>query len=155
MLALTMFDKGSPVPDFIAIILETSVSKSSVYKLRTKAISRGWKPQTLVEPEHVDDAPRSGRPKTSTALALFIIKIMTQNSMTRGWSASRIAAEVTRTPGQQEVSASTVYRVLCENGYGVFKRTVKPGLTNEMKEARLTWCNEHKHWTLEDCDFLR
>jgi hypothetical protein len=40
--------------------------------------------------------------------------------------------------------------VLTENGYGVFKRTVKPGLTDEAKKARLAWCLERKDWSLED-----
>jgi hypothetical protein len=84
ILALTMFDEQSPVPDFIGIQSRTSVSRSSVYKLRTKAISRGWIPGNIVEPEHVDNAPRLGRPKTSTATALFIIQTMTKNSTTRG-----------------------------------------------------------------------
>lgn len=92
---------------------------------------------TLVEVEHADDAPRPGRPKPSTATALFIIEIMTRNSTTRGWSCAYIAAEVTGTPGRQPVFASTVYRVHTENGYGVFKRTVKLGLTEEQKKARL------------------
>jgi transposase len=147
--ALTKFDEGKP-PDFDAILAKTGVSKSGCYKLRSKAVSRGWIPGTVVEVEHIDDTPRSGRIKTSTATALFIIQTMTKNSTTRGWSCARIAAEVTSTPGRQAVSASTVYRVLTENGYGVFKRTVKPGLTEAAKRARLAWCLERKDWTIED-----
>lgn len=86
--ALTKFDEGMP-PDFDAILTKTGVSKSSCYKLRTKAISRGWVPGIIVEVEHVNDAPRTGRPKTSTATALSIIEIMTKNSTTRGWSCAR------------------------------------------------------------------
>jgi hypothetical protein len=63
---------------------------------------------------------------------------MTKNFTTRGWSCARIATKVTGTPGRQEVSTSTVYRVFTENGYGVFKRTVKPRLMDEAKKARLT-----------------
>lgn len=85
----------------------------------------------------MDDALRPRRPKTSTATALFIIETMTKKSTTRGWSCARIAAEVSSTPRRQPISQSTVYRVLTENGYSVFKRTVKPGLSNEMKMARL------------------
>jgi hypothetical protein len=98
MLALSLFD-AVIIPDFVAITSKTSVSKSSIYKLRSKAISRGWMPGTIVEPEHVDNAPRSGRPKTSTATSLLIINTMTKNSITRGWSCARIAAEVTGIPG--------------------------------------------------------
>jgi hypothetical protein len=55
---------------------------------------------------------------------------------------------VTATPGWQPVSASTVYRVFIAEGYGVFKRTVKPGLKEADKQKRLDWCLEHR-WTLE------
>ena len=70
MLAFSMFDKQSPIPNFNAIQLRTSVSKSSAYKLRTKTISHGWMLGDIVEPKHVDDAPHLGRPKTSTVTAL-------------------------------------------------------------------------------------
>jgi Transposase/DDE superfamily endonuclease len=92
----------------------------------------------------VDDAPRLGRPPISTATAKFIIKTMTRNSTTRGWSCARIASEVSNTPGWKPVSASTVYRTLTSEGYGVFKRTVKPGLTTEQMAERLKWCLDHK-----------
>ena len=84
MLALTKFDEGGPTPDFVAITSKTSVSKSSVYKIRAKAISRGWHLGNIVEPVHVDNTPHSGRPKTSTATALFIIETITKSSTTRG-----------------------------------------------------------------------
>jgi hypothetical protein len=149
--ALTIFTtKGNTPTTFQEIWDQTKVSRASVYKIRTKAVSRGWKEGSIIEIEHVDDAPRSRRPKTSTATALFIIEVVTKNSTNRGWSCARIAQEVSSTPGRQPVSASTVYRVMKENGYGVFKRTVKPGLQEEDKAARLKWCLEHEHLTLKD-----
>jgi hypothetical protein len=69
---------------------------------------------------------------------------MTKNSTTRGWSCARIIAEVTSTPGRQVVLASTIYRVLTKNSYGVFKRTIKLGLIEVAKRARLAWCLERK-----------
>ncbi len=107
-------------------------------------------PGTIVEPEYVDDAPRPGRPKTSTFIANLIVKTITTNSTTRGFFCSRIAYKVNKTPGIQPVSASTVYRVLKEHGYGVFKRIVKPGLTSDQMKERLKWCLDYKDWTLED-----
>ena len=92
-----------------------------MYKLRSKAISRSWDLLGILETWHVDDAPRSGRPKVSTALSLFIIEIVTKNSTTRGWPCWRIAAKVSNTPGWQRVSQTTVYRVLIDNSYGSFK----------------------------------
>ena len=147
MLALKRYDDGILMQ---RITEETGVSRSSVYKLRAKAISQGWREGDIVKPFHIDDAPWSGRLKISTATALFIVKTMTKNSTTRGWSCARIAAEVSNTPSWQPVSQTTVWRALTDAGYGVYKRTVKPGLTQEMKAARLAWCYKYQHWKLED-----
>ena len=117
------------------------MSKSAIYKVQEKAISRGWTPnptdKQVVEPHHVDDALLPGRPRTSTATAEFILKTMLKNSTTRSWSCNRIASEVSGTPGWQPVSPSTVYRVLKEHDYKVYKRAVKPGLTKEQMAERL------------------
>jgi hypothetical protein len=80
-LAITRFEDNITL---IIITTETSISKSSIYKLRSKAISRSWKLRKIVEPKHVSDAPKSGRPKTSTTIALLIIAIVTKNSITKG-----------------------------------------------------------------------
>jgi hypothetical protein len=132
--ALTLFEAQVP---YEKITAQTGISRSGLYKLRSKAISRGWNPLGILETWYIDDAPRPGRPKISTALSLFIIQIVTKNSTTRGWPCWQIAAEISNTPGWQSVSSKTVYRVLIDNGYSSFKRTVKPGLTNEQKEACL------------------
>jgi hypothetical protein len=104
--ALTLFELGAQHKKITA---QTGISRSSPYKLRSKAISRGWGPSGILETWHIDDAPRSERPKISIALSLFIIETMTKNSTTRGWSCWRIAAEVSNTPSWQPVSRSTVY----------------------------------------------
>jgi transposase len=130
------------------------MSKTAIYKVQEKAISCGWSPNPIdkqvVEPHYVDNTPRSGRLRTSTATAEFILKTMLKNSTTQGWSCNRIALEVSGTPSWQPVSPSTVYRVLKKHGYRVYKRTIKPGLTKEQMKERLKWCLEHEHWTLED-----
>ena len=74
-----MFTLSRPEEEYKAI---TSVSQSGVYKIRAKAISRGWSPRKLLEVEHVDDKPRSGRPKISTALVGRILAVVTHNSTT-------------------------------------------------------------------------
>jgi hypothetical protein len=81
MLALKRFDDSVSLDK---IKEETGISRSSVYKLRTKAVLQGWREGDIVEPFHIDDAPRSRRPKTSTTTALFIVQTMTKNSTTRG-----------------------------------------------------------------------
>ena len=89
----------------------------------------------VVEPYHVDDTLRSSRPKIPKAIVKLILKTMLRNSTTRGWSCNRIASEVSE--AGQLVSASTIYRVLKEHGYGVYKRTIKPGLTKDQIKERL------------------
>jgi hypothetical protein len=94
------------------ITQKTAVSKASIYRIRAKAISRGWTPGMVLEPCHVDDAPRNGRPKVSHFVTSLIIQVVTKNSTTRGWPSLRIAQEVSSLlPGKQTVSASTVYRI--------------------------------------------
>jgi hypothetical protein len=120
------------------ITQKTAVSKASIYRIRDKAISRGWTPGMVLEPCYVDDAPRSGRLKVSHFISSLIIQVMTKNSTTRGWLSLRIAQEVSSLlPRKQTVSASTVYRTLIAKGYRSYKRTVKPGLNKENKKLRL------------------
>jgi hypothetical protein len=69
---------------------------------------------------------------------------MTRNSTTQGWSCARIASEVLNTLSWKLVSASTVYRTLTLEGYSVFKRTVKLGLTTEQMAERLKWCLNYR-----------
>jgi hypothetical protein len=44
----------------------------------------------------------------------------------------------------------TAHRMLRNNGFRPCKQTTKPGLTDEMKKARLAFYKAHEHWTLED-----
>src|SRR5438552_1550937 len=80
------------------ITAQTGVLRSGLYKLRSKAISHRWDPLGILETWHIDDAPRSGRPKISTALSLFIIETMTKNLIIRGWPCWQIAAKISNTP---------------------------------------------------------
>jgi hypothetical protein len=141
--ALTLLENGVIVDK---ITSKTGIAGSSIYRIRTKACSRGWAPHKILETWHIDDAPRPRRPPISTALVKFIVATVTKNSITRGWSCERIAAEISNTPGWQPVSVSTVYRALKQEGYGVFKKTVKPGLTSDQMKARLEWCYKYRKY---------
>jgi len=81
--AITLLEIGIPHWDIKA---KTGISKSQVYRLRNKAINRGWDPKisSIVEVHHVDDTPRSGRPQISQEIIDLILKTITQNSTTRG-----------------------------------------------------------------------
>jgi hypothetical protein len=86
--ALYQLDRGDPI---FKIFNDTSVKKSSIYNLRTKAISLGWLPGTPIEPKYVDDLLRSGRPWVSTYITVVILTILTWNSTTHRYSCRRIA----------------------------------------------------------------
>jgi len=132
---LYQLNRGDPL---FKVIKDSGVLKPSLYRIREKAISLGWVPGTTIEPRHVDDLPRSGRPRVSTYITAAILTILTRNSTTRGFSCRRIAQEVSsHLPGKQFVSASTVWRTLTAEGYGSYKRTVKPGLNEDNKAKRL------------------
>jgi hypothetical protein len=139
--AITLLEMGIPHWEIKARI---GISKSALYKLQNKAINRGWDPKVsgIVEVFHVADAPRSRRPQVSQEVVDLIIKTVTRNSTTRGWSCSRIAHEVSLILKDTqavilEVSGVTVWRVLRRNKYFSYKRTVKSGLKLEDKEKRL------------------
>jgi hypothetical protein len=48
------------------------------------------------------------------------------------------------------VSDITIWRILRHAGFRKTKPTGKPGLTDEMKAARLKFALEHKDWTIDD-----
>jgi hypothetical protein len=108
-----------------------------LYNIRTKACSYGWALHKVLETWNVNDAPYKGRPPFSTVFVKFVVETITKNSTTKAWSYTRIAAKISNTPGWQLVSASTVYRALKQEGYRVYKKTIKPGLTKKQMEARL------------------
>jgi hypothetical protein len=131
--AVTFFELGIP---YAEITKKTGISTAQLYKIRNKAISRGWV-SGIVEVFHVEDISRSGRPKTSQAIVDSVLKTVTQNSTTRGWSCARIAFEVSSISTTSTVSEKTVWRILCKHKYFSYKQTVKPGLKLADKIARL------------------
>ena len=62
--ALTLLEFGVPHFQIIAI---TKISKSQIYRLKEKALLRGYNPSIskIIEIYHIDDSSRSGRPKAS------------------------------------------------------------------------------------------
>ena len=108
--AVTFLDLGIP---HLEITKRTGISKVQIYKIRDKAISRGWDPQIseVVEVFHIEDRARSGRPKTSQDLVDSVLQTVTRNSTTRSWSYARIAFEVSSLSLSQ-ISQRTVWRIL-------------------------------------------
>jgi hypothetical protein len=58
--------------------------------------------------------------------------------------ADKVSKNLRKNEKEEIVSASTVYCILKKNGYGSYKPTIKPGLTQTMKDTRLAWCITHK-----------
>jgi hypothetical protein len=52
--------------------------------------------------------------------------------------------------GRIGASGATTCRMLKKNGFRNVKESTKLGLTEDIKKARLAFCKDHKHWTLED-----
>ena len=102
----------------------------------------------IIEVEHVQNAPRSGRPSISPEAISCVLKVVLQNSTTRGFSCKTIGKEVARQGFQ--VAPRMIWKILTQAGYSQCKLTVKPGLNKENKLARLAWCLEREHWTIED-----
>jgi transposase len=145
--AIYMLNEKQPWARITAV---TGISKSRVYALAAVARERGWKQDTdmIIEVNHVLNAPRTGRPHITVQAIQCVLKLMLQNSTTRGFSCATIAKEA-RKRGH-EIAPRTVWKVLRQAGYSQCKLTIKPGLNKENMKKRLDWCLAHEHWTLED-----
>src|SRR6266498_706070 len=155
--ALTLLAYGKPKWTLEKIRDQTGIAKTTLYDLKAKAMSRGWDPTAggkTLKTWHVDDEVRSGRPPIDDKVVQLIVDTVTKNSTTRGWLCARIAQEVNKVSFKEAVSPSTVYRTLKKQGYSVFKKTVKPGLTKAQMAERLKWCKAHAWMTLEDWKYV-
>ncbi|KAH7558222.1 Transposase [Bipolaris maydis] len=124
----------------------TGVHPRTVDRIYSRAIAAGFEPNELpikILLHHVQDAPKTGRPaKQAEEVKEQIFQQVRHDRYGREKSCADLA--------RVEISASTVWRVLRAAGYRKTKPTRKPGLTQEMRSARLKWALEHKDWTLED-----
>jgi transposase len=146
--ALCLLELGIPIPEITKI---TGVARSSIYRIRAIATTRGYQPdedkKLLIK--YVEDEPRSGAPvKATDEVKAEIVKIITKNSTTRSHTTQTIA-NILSAAGIK-ISARTVWNCLHALGYGSYKPTYKPGLTESAKAIRWKWCKEHENWTLED-----
>jgi len=115
-------------------------------RILQKAKERGYNPEESKKVLHayIEDGVRSGRPKEiSSEAEQRVIESITSDRNTREQSSEVIAYS-------QGISASSVQRILKQNGYHAVKPTRKPGLNVAQKRARLAFCISHQDWTLED-----
>ena len=136
------------VPLPIAQILTlVTFSETQVYRIAKKARERGWHP-ILINPailfKYVEDAPRSGRPiKATEAKEEEVVQLISRDRYGRSKTVLQLGTEV-------GLSRETVRRILIRRGYTKCKPSTKPGLTPDMKAARLNFCLQYKDWTIED-----
>ena len=126
------------------------MSERQVSRIFNRAIQRGFDPTaTIVNlcTEHIQNAPRSGRPKVVTPEYLERIeRILTANRNSRE-ILSRVIARELSSLLKIRISHSTICTVLKKAGYKKVKPTRKPGLTKRQRAARLKWCLDHKNWS--------
>ncbi len=125
----------------------SGISQPPVSRLMKQAKERGYDPSICshIKLEYVTDAPRSGRPLIVTPelerTILDSLDEATRNDTEK--PAGLLAFE-------HGISPTSMLRILKRNKFRSVKPTHKPGLTDEMKTARLKFCSEHEHWNLED-----
>ncbi|KAF1981362.1 hypothetical protein K402DRAFT_386648, partial [Aulographum hederae CBS 113979] len=112
----------------------TGIQPRTLNNIYRKAISRGLNPQesTKILDYHIEDGSRSGRPtKQGEEVTSNVLSKVRGDRYAREKTCAYIAAEI------GGVSEVTVWRILRQAGFRKTKPTRKPGLTAEMKEARL------------------
>jgi DNA-directed RNA polymerase specialized sigma54-like protein len=68
-----------------------------------------------LEVSHVLNAPRSDRPAISSEAIKYVLKVVLQNSTTRGFSCAAIAKKVKKRG--HEIAPRTVWKVLTHAGH--------------------------------------
>lgn len=140
--AVTLFQLNYPMHQIERL---TTISRPHIYCLHAKALERSWNPDVCMklEDSHLANAERTSRPPISIEAAAAIVKVVTKNSITRGYSCKRIAQEV-KSLGHF-VAPRTVYKILKAEGYSCCKLTVKPGLNKEIKKAQYEFAKKYRH----------
>ncbi|KAF7576599.1 hypothetical protein PtrM4_008390 [Pyrenophora tritici-repentis] len=124
----------------------TSVHPRTVDRIYSRAIAAGFEPNELpikILPHHVQDALKPGRPaKQAEEVKEQIFQQVRRDRYGQEKSCADVAGGLSLQG--VEISASTVWRVLRAAEYRKTKPTRRPGLTQEMRSARLKWALEHK-----------
>jgi hypothetical protein len=135
---VTLLDARIPID---IICTRWLVTKSAVYQWKRIAKARGYDPE--VDPcllcSHVENAPYYRRPSLQTyERTREMIKQICANKEGRNLNCQRLR-------GRIGVSSATAFRMLKKNRFQSVKESTKPGLTEEMKKARLEFCKAHEY----------
>ncbi len=151
--ALTLHACGTKISDIEAI---TGIKKETFKSLLSRAKKRGYCPGGPVKDEHVQDAPRIGRPKViNETVSQTILDVVTQDRTTREYSTQELAEAVKERlqaahPYVKPPSRRSILRWLRSQNFRSVKPTLKPGLTKANRVKRLAFAMRVRDWTLED-----
>lgn len=123
------------------------IQPRTVNTIYCKAITRCLNPDEnkMILNYHIEDGKRTGRPNMQTEeIVEDVLSKVRRDRFAREKTCAQIASDV------GGVSYITVWRILRAYRYRKAKPTRKPGLTDEMKRARLRLALDHKDWTIED-----
>jgi len=139
---LVLLEYGVPI-DIVHRII--GVEKASIYRFRRIAIERGYDPKksSKILLSYLQDAPKSGRP---TVYTQEVVEKVIANVCKSVEGRCNIIATIGHSI---RISATSVQRILQRNRFHKVKRTMKPRLTEAMKEARLQFALRFEDWTLE------
>ena len=130
--------------EFIAAT--TGYSVPNIYRIRRISRDRGFDPAISLQvlDKYARHEEKSGRPrKATTEKEDEVIDLVIKDRYAREKTSAQLAREV-------GLSRCTVWRILKQRGYKKVKPSYRPGLTPEMKAARLAFCLLYKDWTVED-----
>jgi hypothetical protein len=141
--ALTLLAEGFT---WQAVQEKTGMTQRTQSDLKKKAFARGFDP--VVSPRilesYVIDGDRSGRPVEITdEVKAGLIANVVRDRAGREKSSDILAYEA-------GVSTTSALSILQDFGLNSVKVSRKPGLTKAQRAARLQWCLDHQHWTLEE-----
>jgi transposase len=125
---------------------KTGIKPSAQTYMKKKAFDRGFRPDQdpRILDYYVIDGVHSGRPKEIT--------VKTEQRLLNSVRADRAGREKSSEVLAYEcgISYSSAVRILHKHGLNSVKPTRKPGLNPIQRKARLEFCLQHQHWTLED-----
>jgi transposase len=122
----------------------TGIPCSTLRNIKKRARERGWDPAVdkRIQDEYVADVKRSGRPLISEETKQQLIKNIRKDRNSREKLTKVLTFEVS-------ISPSSAWSILRAFGFRSVKPTIKPGLSDKNRKARLVFCLEHKDWGLD------
>ena len=91
--------------------------------------------EKVIKTWHINNAACFKKPKIFITTILLVIKIITKNLINKGFFCKKVLNRIIIMLGIQNALFSLIYKILTNNNYRVFKRTIKPGLKEEDKKA--------------------